>query len=123
MTDKNPHTGASITTPPTTDSYRDGFELIWGKKDSERGTGRTTEQIQRAPRGAVFVWCNGHLDYPQSLAFKLGRLDLRIVGPEWLEDAWRGCNLTGLVLDHAADLTRRQVDGWNAALTRVRPRP
>jgi len=28
-----------------------------------RQTGATTKQIEAAPKGAVFVWCNGHTDY------------------------------------------------------------
>ena len=43
-----------------------------------RGTGFTSRQMENAPDGAVFVWCNGHLDYPKRLAEHLGRKDLRI---------------------------------------------
>ena len=87
----------------------------------DRGAGATTKQIEAAPKGAVFVWCNGHTDYAIRLAQKIGREDLRIESPTWLEDRWRGLELTGVVVDHAARLTDRQWDGYQGALTRVRP--
>lgn len=74
-------------------------------------TGLTTRQMETAPQGAVFVWCNGHLDYPQALARKVGRDDLEIVSPTVFESNYfLGRNLTGLVIDHAARLTDRQID-------------
>ena len=68
-----------------------------------RGTGLTTQQMNEAPPGAVFVWCNGALYYPQTLARKLGRDDLTVRPLSWL----RPCNVmgrdfAGVVLDHAA---------------------
>ena len=49
---------------------------------NERGTGRTTRQMENAPYGATFVWCSNHgLHYPRMLAKHLGRDDLIIVGP------------------------------------------
>ena len=86
-----------------------------------RGTGETTRQMEAAPKGAVFVWCNGNADYPRLLARKIGRDDLQIQSPRWLEERWRGITLTGVVVDHAARLTDRQWDGYQGALTRVRP--
>jgi len=77
--------------------------------------------MEAAPKGAVFVWCNGHTDYAIHLARKIGREDLQIVSPTWLEwERWRGLELTGLVIDHAAQLTDMQRDNYQAALTRVR---
>ncbi len=32
--------------------------------DEKRGTGRTTRQMEEASIGAVFIWCNEHLNYP-----------------------------------------------------------
>jgi hypothetical protein len=55
------------------------------------------------------------------LAQKLGRADLRIESPTWLEESWLGLELTGVVVDHAARLTDRQRDGYQGALARVRP--
>lgn len=49
-----------------------------------RRTGRTTAAMLAAPRGAIYVWCNGHLGYPRDLAKKLGRDDLQIVGPDYV---------------------------------------
>ena len=48
--------------------------------DLERGTGRTSRQLQAAPPGAVFVWCNDRLAYVRDLARARGREDLKIVG-------------------------------------------
>jgi len=87
----------------------------------ERGTGETTRQMEAAPKGSVFVWCNGQTDYPIRLARKIGREDLQIKAPTWLEERWIGLELTGVVVDHAARLTDRQWDGFQGAITRVRP--
>lgn len=88
---------------------------------TERGDGKTTRAMQAAPRGAVYIWCNGYLDYPTELARKLGRIDLKIVRPVWLERRmYLGLELTGLVVDHAAQLDRAQFDRYREALARVR---
>lgn len=87
----------------------------------DRQGGRTTKQIQDAPAGAVFVWCKEHIIYAKNIARDIGRKDLEIVPPSWLEhDHWRGRNLTGLVVDHAAHLTPRQCDGYEGAIHCVR---
>lgn len=65
-----------------------------------RRAGRTTEQIKTAPPGAVFVWANDQLSYPKELARALGRGDLRIVPPSWLDDRSHGCR-NPVRLDHA----------------------
>ena len=87
-----------------------------------RGTGRTAKQIHDAPKGAIYVWVNQHLGYPRDLAANLGRNDLQIVSPMYLDyiDKLAGRTITGIVLDHAADLTNRQYDNYRLALTRVR---
>jgi len=86
----------------------------------ERQTGRTTRQIQAAPKRSVFVWCNGLIDYPRSLARRLGREDLEIVTPAWLEGhAWQGRWLSGVVIDHAARLTARQIENLDGVYARV----
>ena len=90
----------------------------------DRQSGRTTRAMQELPRDAVFVWVNQHLDYPKQLARKLGREDLRIVSPQWLEDRrWIGLDLSALELDHAAReiMTEDQWRAYQDALTRVRP--
>lgn len=69
-----------------------------------RQTGRTTQQMKEAPKGAVFVWNNNHLHYAHGLAHKLGREDLRIVSPSWLHQGhYRGLDVD-VVLDHACKL-------------------
>ncbi len=88
-----------------------------------RGIGATTQQMEAAPNGAVFVWCNGNTDYAIHLARKIGRDDLRIESPMWLVERWRGLELTGVVVDHAARLTDEQWNGYLGSLTRVRSNP
>jgi hypothetical protein len=86
-----------------------------------RQTGRTVRQMMAAHRDSTFVWCNGHLEYPKRLAAKVGREDLKIVSPYWLEEGrWRGLELTDLLLDHATELSARQMDAFNHAITRIR---
>ena len=87
----------------------------------DRGTGRTTKQMQLAPKGAVFVWVDACLSYPKHLASLLRRQDLLIVSPSWLEypGGYLGKRLTGLVLDHAVDLTTAQWRGWEEAQMRI----
>ena len=82
-----------------------------------RCDGTTTKQMTEAPRDAIFVWCNGHLDYPRRLAQHLGRKDLRIEGPTFFENRWRGLRRP-VVVDHAAArmMTRQQREGWNECM-------
>lgn len=64
------------------------------------GTGRTRLQIQRAPQGAIYVWCNHRLHYPAALAKALHREDLEIVSRAWLDnDHWRNTRKP-IVIDH-----------------------
>ena len=72
---------------------------------NDRQTGRTTRQMQAAPQGAVFVWCNSRVEYPIALAKELGREDLVVQPMSWLDPRnVMGRTLSGLVLDHAAPL-------------------
>lgn len=69
-----------------------------------RQSGRTSRQMVAAPPGAFFIWCNSKLHYPEALAHHLGRRDLQIRGLGWLQ--WHNLtsrNISGVVLDHAAD--------------------
>lgn len=86
-----------------------------------RGTGRTTKQMQLAPKGAVFVWVNACLSSPKHLASLLRRQDLLIVSSSWLEypGGYLGKRLPGIVLDHAVDLTAEQWLGWEEAKAMV----
>ena len=88
--------------------------------DMDRGTGATTQQMQDAPKGAVFVWCNNRLEYPRALARKIGRDDLSIVSPYWLERGWAGQKFTDLVVDHACSLSAGEQNGLKYAITRLR---
>ena len=69
-------------------------------------SGKTSEQMKAAPKGAVYVWVNSMLGYPKALARAVGREDLRIVGPHMVE-VLRGREM---VVDHAAVLTNRQLE-------------
>jgi len=76
--------------------------------DSERQTGRTTEQMREAPRHAVYVWCNRHTDYPVELMRRLGRTDLVIVTPE--KFCFFSNHNTFIVVDHATVLSEAQLE-------------
>lgn len=77
-----------------------------------RRTGRTTTKMTEAPRGAVYVWLNSILDYPKSLAKKLGREDLVIVSLDQLlrEPWWRGRAFPWICLDHDVVLNGDEVE-------------
>jgi hypothetical protein len=77
--------------------------------EGDRGTGRTTRQLQTMPQDGVFVWCNSSLLYPRQLANHLGRHDVRIVAPIDL-GRLRGITLTAIRVDHAALLSNQQHD-------------
>jgi len=77
-----------------------------------------------APKGAVYVWLNGRLDYPKALARKLGREDLKIVSPYWIEDRqWAGMEFPAMDIDHATTFTEKQWERYWEAKTRVRAVP
>lgn len=83
--------------------------------DPLRGTGRTTRQMQNAPKRAVFI-VNSHAIIPfyRRMAARLGRPDLEIVSPSWLTCGfYSGRNLTGVVLDHHAAETMPH-SAWEA---------
>jgi hypothetical protein len=85
------------------------------------GSGRTTRQMQAAPKNAIYIWYNSQLDYPKRVAATVGRADLQIVRPGWLSaQRWRGHKLTGVVVDHACELDAMQRDALMGALARVR---
>ena len=78
--------------------------------------------MEEAPKGALFIWCNPHLDYPKSLARKLGREDLRIVSPYFLnEGRWRGMTFTGIVTDHAFTPSHEQYGALRIMKAYIRP--
>jgi len=73
----------------------------------ERGTGKTTDQIREAPKGAIFVWCNDYTGYVRDIAKSLGRDDLKIIG---LSQAKNGEYFLGrsnpIVYDHCCGLVQ-----------------
>lgn len=74
--------------------------------------------MQRAERGAHFVWVNDQLHYPRELAEKIGRDDLKIVSPDFFsKDRWRGIQFTEIVIDHAAYLNDEQHRNYHYAVT------
>ena len=85
-----------------------------------RGSGQTTRQMQATPLGGVFVWCNDSLQYPKMIAVKIGRSDIKIVGPYWLDnEKWRGLELTGLTVDHATIMGEKRRISRDEAMNRV----
>lgn len=78
--------------------------------------GETTFDMLMAPKGAMYLWAHGDLDYPQRLAAHLGRTDLTVVAPGWLRrmDLAAGTNKLPVVVDHAlsvASLCELQLHG------------
>lgn len=66
-----------------------------------RGSGRTSEQLTNAPMHSVFITPPNDRGYTKRLAAFIGRPDIEVVGPEWINNhRWRGRGLTGLVIDH-----------------------
>jgi len=87
---------------------------------SERGMRHTTALMQAAPRNAVFVWCASHTEYARDLAKHLGRFDLLIVSPSWLEKRnICGRTFAGIVIDHATELSNDQWRTFQEANQRI----
>lgn len=86
-----------------------------------RASGRTTRQMQEAPRGALYIWPNQDLGYPKSLAKAIQREDLDIQGAWTLTSVGRFMGLTfpDIILDHAVRLSSRQIDIYNEIKMRV----
>lgn len=86
-----------------------------------RGTGTTTHQIKAAPKNATYIWVHGNTHYPELLARTLGRTDLKFVGPDWLNDyRFMGLRDLEIVIDHATELSERQLAVWNKLATRFK---
>ena len=91
--------------------------------EANRGNGRTTQQMKYAPKGAIFIWVNEVLSYPIRLARSLNRSDLKIYRPSILEHSamcLRGLELSGIIVDHAVDLTKGQLRGLEYLMPMVR---
>jgi hypothetical protein len=104
----------------TINIIRDPFDVALEANKGDRRTGRTTKQMQAAPKGAIFVWCNGGTHYPKELAKKIGRPDLDVVALDALNDPmrFRGKQISAIVLDHATPLymTEKQGQGLRQLL-------
>lgn len=91
---------------------------------SDRQTGRTTQQMLEAPRGAVYVWCNSRMAYPRALADHIGRGDLHIMPLSWLcQRIALKPGLGGIVLDHAAQPDSEQLAALAYLRDRLNPPP
>lgn len=71
-----------------------------GKHGKKKGN--TKSQMERAPRGCIFVWCSEDTRYPKQLAGMIGRNDLVLVGPSWLRSEGPRKTDTPVMVDHAA---------------------
>lgn len=67
---------------------------------TDRGTGRTTQQMKDAPKDAVFVVSVGEIDYARRLARALHRSDLLVIGAYRIEERLQG-GRTPVIVDHA----------------------
>lgn len=83
-----------------------------------RGSGRTTSQIKRAPRGALIIThTRGHIHYARHIARSIGRHDVQFVSLDTAKErGWqRTRGLFGtdaVILDHACwqFMTRAEKD-------------
>lgn len=86
-----------------------------------RGAGKTTSQLRAAPLGAVYIVpTKGAISYTKALAASLGRTDLEIVSPTWVEGS-RG-RPRQIAADHAtwSYLSRQQSEDLAYLLARER---
>jgi hypothetical protein len=69
---------------------------------NNRGTGRTTRQMQALPIGSIFIsCCNQAVYYDVQLTRKLNRRDIVVVPPSWVTGMrWQGRSYSGIALDH-----------------------
>ena len=83
---------------------------------AERQSGRTTDQMKMAPKGAVYVWLNNNLNYPRRLSETLGRRDLEIVAPSWLlnqkEKLLGTKTYPEMIYDHAIEMRDFSMRHW-----------
>lgn len=68
-----------------------------------RTNGKTLNMMMNAPKNSIYVWCNSYLEYPRALAIKIGRGDLRIVGPSFIypTQRYRGVSPGRITFDHS----------------------
>lgn len=99
--------------------FETDLRAIAGMSDFERGTDRTTRQIEQAPKDAVYVCPSVRsISYHRKLAVYLGRQDLVNVSPYWFTDqSWRG-RRRSVILDHAtlSAMNDRQIYEYRACM-------
>jgi hypothetical protein len=81
--------------------------------NEDRQTGRTTRQIESAPRGAYFVVNREAIYYTRDLAKKLSRTDINVVGRDWLKYPGSDWRYIDVVIDHyvVETMDRREHEG------------
>lgn len=69
---------------------------------NQRGTGRTTRQMEALPIGSIFISCCHQAVYHDvQLTRKLDRPDITVVPPSWVTGMkWQAMRYPGLALDH-----------------------
>ena len=82
--------------------------------NTDRGTGRTTQQMREAPKDAVFVVFVDEISYARRLARALRRHDLLVIGAYEIERRLLGSR-TPVIVDHALQpkLSQRHRDYIN----------
>lgn len=73
--------------------------------------GTTSKQMKEAPLNSIYIWCNEQTLYPIRLATALGRHDLLIVTPRWLnaKSSFLGSVRQGITIDHATEFSQDQL--------------
>lgn len=86
-----------------------------------KGSGRTTAQLVRLPRGSMFFWCTSDIWYPRSLCHKLNRADIKVFPRSHLDDYYRfhGCRFPGADVDHAVLFSADEADCWEKIISLV----
>lgn len=87
-----------------------------------RGTGRSTRQLESLPQDAVYI-CPNHstIRYYRGLCGRLGRNDIELVSPQWLtSDKWRGRVFSDIQLDHATMLSDKEWYYYEQTWPRIR---
>jgi len=66
---------------------------------------RIASKMRDAPKDAVYIWVNQYTELPRRIANDLGRNDLHIEAPYWLQHGWIGKKVSGIILDDSLNLT------------------
>ena len=61
----NPHTGAKEQTPPASDSYREGWGRIFGKKECQHNRAIYTDPVKCMECGKTFDASDGEWNAPE----------------------------------------------------------